>query len=201
MIDVLGLVYRYVKRFAWRNNDVPQYRDDQIIRGWQNTGTLPSDSAEFCVITLNASTSHGLPVNLPLVTETEYTAQFFAVTEHTIQIDFCSAEPAINPQVTKLRAGLLKIISGTFMANQFFKLAVEDPRTDPVIACLYADEVQDWSALDIDKLYSARYSLNLHLSETQRTNFEPIPSFDNVKIRTKENPVAIVEDVDVFHRN
>ena len=192
MIDVLGAVYDFVQAFAWRNDDVPQLKDDQIIRGWQNTGTLPQGSTEFCVITLLQSVRHGTPVNTALKDDYEYSAQYEKLKEHFISVDFCSAEPYVLPQATKLRADILEMISFSPHGVEFFQ------KVSPALSIMYAEGVQDLSFLDPDKVYTARYQLTLHVSELQISNFVATPSFNSVRVWTA--PFASVENVDAHHR-
>lgn len=196
MIDILGVMYDFVRHFTSRNNDLPPYREDQIIRGWQNTGTLPQETTEFCVLTLVNSVRHGKPSNIPLVTDDEYNAQLFSLTEHQIQVDFCSAEPFTMPQATKLRADLLNIAANSYVSSEFLQ------RINPTLKCLYADDVTNGSFFDADKLYSARYIVQLHISEQQQTNFIPTPSFNSVTLKTGacSGITAEVKEVDAFFK-
>ena len=197
MIDILGAAYDMVREFAWRNNDLPQLAEDQVLRGWQNSASLPPDSTEFCIISLLRTERHGKPANLPLATADDYSAQFFCVMEHVIQADFCGADPFEAAQAVKLRADLLCSVCHTPLACDFLRLI------SPDLTCLYADNPTDNSFLDMDKLYSVRYSVQMHLSEIQRTNFYLQPSFNSVQVRTGNDPrglTAAVKNADRFFK-
>lgn len=186
MPDILGCVYDFVLAVAWRADDVPQLDPGQIIRGWQNTGTLPQGTTEFCVITLLRSTPHGKPVECPQISNDEYTGQIAQLVEHVIQIDFCSAEPFVLPQVTKARADLIMMAAGSRVAAGFFK------GISPQLNCMWAEGAADMSFLDNDKIYTARYTCTLHLSEIQYSNVINQPSFNSVRLH--------VENVDTHHK-
>lgn len=186
MLDILGCVYDFVLAYAWRNDDAPQLDAGQIIRGWQNTGTLPQDTSEFCVITLLRTEPHGKPVECPQISADDFAGQVAQLVEHVVQIDFCSAEPFVLPQVTKLRADLIMMAAGSRLAAGFFK------DQSPLLNCMWAEGAADLSFLDNDKLYTARYMCTLHISEIQYSNIINQPSFNSVHLH--------VENVDTHHK-
>lgn len=189
MIDVLDAVYDFILQYAWRNDDVPQYDPGQIVRGWQNAAVLPN-TTEFCVITTLSTVRHGTPVDYSLVTTEEINAQYAKVSEYLIQVDFCSAEPNTLPEVTKARADIIEMLFFTHKAAEFFNQYEG-------LGLMYADDVRDLSYLDENKLYNARYSVTLHISNTVTSSFYEQPSFNNVHFDTVHVPN--VENVDIHH--
>lgn len=187
MTDILGVVYDFIKAYAWREDDAPQYADSEIIRGWQNTGTLPQGTTQFCVITLLRSERHGAPVNFPDLSADHFGATVAALVEHAVQVDFCSAEPFVLPQATKTRADIIQMLAFNYFGVDFFQQA------DDRLRLMYADNVNDLSFLDPDKLYTARYQTVLHISEQQYTNFLNVDYFTSVNLHT--------ENVDAHHKN
>lgn len=186
MIDILGAVYDFVLAYAWRDDDCPQLKPDQIVRGWQNSGTLPRQTSEFCVLTLRQSVTHGKPIARRKVTDDDYHRAITKLVDHTVQVDFCSAEPFVLPQVTKLRADLLDAVAYSPEAVEFFQ------GISPNLNCNYGDGVTDLSYFDGDKLYTARYMVTLHLSEIQNSQLYLKPSFNRLKIWTVDGPVENV---------
>lgn len=176
MIDILGAVYDYVQAFAYLEPDVPQYRDDQIVRGWQNTAVLPQNTTEFCIITLLRTERHGKPSDRPLVNDEGFAGQMWQLVEHVVQIDCCSAEPFVLPQATKLRAEQIVMISNSRYGPAYFK------QQSPLLNCLKAEGVSDMSFLDPDKLYTARYMCTLHLEEIQHSRAIDVNSFTAVNL-------------------
>lgn len=165
-IDILGAVYDFVQTYAWQPSDErsKQYTDEQIVRGIQNAAVLPHDTVEFCVLTLTQTIRHGTNVERYAVQvgegeEPTYKDQYREKLEHIIQIDFCSAEPYQDQEVTAERASIIEMLSRSHIATSFFKTKYN------TLNCLYSEDVQNMTRWDDTKNYTSRFSVRLHLEE------------------------------------
>ena len=86
-LDLLGIVFDYVKQYAQVPGAVAAYTDDQIVRGQQNTAILP-ELTEFCVITYLRGLRHGTTLEA-LPDETD-AARVEEKVEHLVQVDLYS---------------------------------------------------------------------------------------------------------------
>lgn len=174
---MLDAVYDFVQTYACdAAQGIPPYRDDQILIGWQNTGLLPVDSAEFCVITPQASTRHGTNCR-EMQGEGADTRETWAETlEQEIQLDFCSAEPPVRAETTQTRAAMIELLAYSEVATDFFH------RADPGLTCLFADGVQALPFFDPGEVYTARFMVRLHLERRLEVTL-PAETFTAVTVR------------------
>ena len=90
MTDILSAVYDYVLKYACDvSNDINPYTENQIVRGWQNSATLPPNTNEFCIITDLTTSAHG---TTPEFFDSDNVCQLQRTIEHVIQLDFLSSE-------------------------------------------------------------------------------------------------------------
>ena len=141
MLDVLNAVYDFIYAYS-KNENVPQFSENQIIRGWQNSAVLPQESQDFCVFSEINTIRHG-------------TNEESLIIEHLIQIDFYS----LNPFIARSRANLIELLDFTRVATDFFK------KINKSLTCLYAEDVRNLTGLDETKSFLARYQVVIHLEE------------------------------------
>lgn len=183
MTDILSAVYDYVLKYACDvSNDINPYTENQIVRGWQNSATLPPNTNEFCIITDLTTSAHGTTSEF---FDSDNVCQLQRTIEHVIQIDFLSSEGITLPQTTLRRATAIQTVSNTNFATDFFQTF------DSSLTCLYADGVTNLSELDESKTYSTRYQVQLHLAEIFTTTISA-DTFSNVDLH--------IENVDVHHK-
>ena len=177
MIDVLDAVYDFVLACAY-DQDIPQYTEDQIIRGWQNDATLPPETQEFCIISELNTVRHGTNEETAFIDDH---VNFYETIEHVIQLDFYSPEQLY----ARGRANIIELLARSRVATTFFKAA------NPDLTCLYADDPRNLTGLDDTKSFVARYQLTLHLEERAKLEI-PTDYFTSINIHT--------ENVDVHHK-
>ena len=182
-LDIQGAVYDFLLKYACREPDVPAYKPEQIIRGWQNLAHAPSAYSEICIITLLYSVRHG--TNIYDFKRTDDTFGIRKVKEHVIQVDFLSAEPTTGPQNTSLRAEAVETAFNSYIGPAFFE------GINPALTALYCDDIRNNAALDETQTYTARFTATLHLSELLDFSY-PMQYFESLKIHT--------EDVDQHHK-
>lgn len=182
MLDILSAVYDFVLKYACdAGAGVPAYDETQIVRGWQNSATLPPTVNEFCIITELNTIAHGTTSEL---CKTDVECQYKRTVEHVIQIDFISSEGITAPHATLLRANVINMLCNTSVATSFFKSFSEN------LTCLYCDGVTNLSSLDETKTYATRYQVVIHLAEILSTSLT-VDTFSNVKLN--------IENVDAHH--
>ena len=169
MIDIPTLVCKFVHEFV-KGDDVPQYSKSQIIQGFQNLANPPRGTHEFCTVSLLNSIRHGTDwnhwTNEKISDPEPFTQRLEAVIEHMVQVDMCSAEPYVLPQVTAERAQILQLVAGSNIATEYFESA-----TAGKLTCLYAEDAQNLAGFDETKSYTVRYMLRLHLAEKYDAHF------------------------------
>ena len=170
MIDIPTLVCKFVHEFA-KGDGVPQYGERQFVQGFQNMANPPRGTHEFCTVSLLNSIRHGTGwhhrTNEKTSDPEPFEQHLEAVVEHVVQIDMCSAEPYVLPQVTAERAQILQLVAGSNIATEYFENA-----TGGRLTCLYAEDAQDLAGFDETKSYTRRYMLRLHLAEKYDAHFD-----------------------------
>lgn len=182
-LDIQGTVYDFILKYACRDPDVPAYKPEQIIRGWQNLAHAPSDYSEICIITMLYSVRHG--TNSYDFKRDDDTFGIRKIKEHVIQVDFLSAEPATGPQNTSLRAEAVETAFNSYIGPAFFE------NISPALTALYCDDIRNNAALDETQTYTARFTATLHLSEILDFNYA-MQYFESLKIRLK--------NADAYHK-
>lgn len=178
MIDVLSAVYDFVLQYA-KSDNVPAYREEQIIIAWQNSATLPADTQEFCVISEINTVRHGTNEESAVIDDS---VTFYETLEHIIQLDFYG----VNPYDTRVRANAIEMLAFSRVATAFFSAY-----SDQYLTCLYADDVRNLTGLDETKTFIARYQVTLHLEERLNQAIQT-DYFTNVNLH--------LENVDVHHK-
>ena len=121
MIDIPTLVCKFVHEFA-KGDGVPQYGKRQFVQGFQNMANPPCGTHEFCTVSLLNSIRHGTGwhhwTNEKTSDPEPFEQHLEAVVEHVVQIDMCSAEPYVLPQVTAERAQILQLVAGSNIATE-----------------------------------------------------------------------------------
>lgn len=185
MIDILGAVYDFVLAYA-KSDDIPAYTEDQIVRGFQNMAAMPENTHEFCTITLlntvRHGTNHEFYTNTADNTDETLKQHFQEVLEHVIQLDFCSAEPFVLPQITQARANIIELVAGSNQATDFFENYPDENGNKDLITCLYAEDLQNLTGFDETKTYTARYMVRLHLQERFSAAFD-VDYFNKIAIK------------------
>ena len=176
MIDILGLVYDFILKYA-QGEGVPPLKENQIVRGWQNSAVLPNNS-EFVIITLLNSYRKGRNIHYNS-NDVDYKETLDKLTEHVIQVDFCSNHPTTSTQVTQHRAEILETVASSYISCDFFKKA------DKRLNFLNCDGVHAFNNIDDTQNITCRYMMTLHITEHVQANLYP-QTFVNVNIKTKE---------------
>ena len=116
------LVCKFVHEFA-KGDGVPQYGERQFVQGFQNMANPPCGTHEFCTVSLLNSIRHGTGwhhwTNEKTSDPEPFEQHLEAVVEHVVQIDMCSAEPYVLPQVTAERAQILQLVAGSNIATEY----------------------------------------------------------------------------------
>lgn len=184
MSDPLGVVYQFVRDFAYQEGESSPLSEDQVIRGWQNSSFLPAGTTEFCVLTLRDGVRQGSNVYRFTDDGDNMIMHVKKNIDLSVQIDFNSAEPYIDPIVTRNRAEIVEQLINSYIGPAYFKQKDED------LSVLYAEDVKNLSGFDETKTFTARYMVMLHLSQRIDKHL-PIDYFTSVRIKT--------ENVDVHH--
>lgn len=156
MVDVLGVVYDFIKTYACAGDGSAPvaYTDDQIIRGVQNATVAP-EVTDFAVITHAGTVRHGTTLEgWPDMSGTSVDRELI---EHIVQVDLYSAEPYTAQEVTCTRAQYLEMIARSARGVAFFEARG--------LSLLYADDLTQRASWDDTKNYTACYSTRLHISE------------------------------------
>ena len=177
MLDVLNAVYDFIYAYS-KNENVPQFTENQIIRGWQNSAVLPQESQDFCVFSEINTIRHGTNEESLII---DNNVIFYETLEHVIQIDFYS----LNPFIARSRANLIELLAFTRVATDFFK------KINKSLTCLYAEDVRNLTGLDETKSFLARYQVVIHLEERLNQAIQT-DYFTNVNLH--------LENVDVHHK-
>lgn len=179
MTDILGIVYDFVQTFA-KADGADAYTDEQIVRGFQNLASPPR-TTEFCTLTLLSAIKQGTDwqcwTNTKKTDPEPFEQHLSVVMDQMVQIDMCSAEPQVLPQVTLERAQALQLIANSNVATDFF-----EKQSNGTMTCLYAEDVQNLSGFDDTKTYTARYMIRLHLGVKAHTSVEN-DYFTSVRVR------------------
>lgn len=188
LIDVLTVVHAFVCKFAQIDAaGVPKLEPEQVLRGWQALGLLPS-ADEVCIITLINSTRTSLdsPTHC-LVSDNEATEpsqlQIEQRLEHVVQIDFAGVSQRIDSSVTKRRADQIYMIAHSPYAPNFFH------SISPDFSCLYCDPPISFGELDGSHALRHRHTLSLHVSENQYMRL-PVSTFGKVALRSENALVS-----------
>lgn len=201
MIDILGAVYDFVLAYA-KSDDIPAYTEDQIVRGFQNMAAMPSGTHEFCTLTLLETQRHGTDhewyENAGTSDPDDMKRHLAEVLEHVVQLDFCSAEPFVLPQVTQQRANLIELLSGSSAATDFFESIADPDGNKGLLTCLYAEDVRNLSGWDETKTYTARYMTRLHLQERFEAAL-PVDYFTEIDIRPMASDGSNLETEGQLH--
>lgn len=179
MIDILGAVYDFVLKYA-QGDGVPPLKENQIIRGWQNSAVVPPQS-DFIVLTLLNSYRKGRNVHIDYITETDFKETLDKLTEHVIQIDLCSNDPTVPTRLTQHRAELLETVASSYIACDFFK------NYDERLNFMNSDGIYSFNEMDETQNMACRYMMTFHISEhvQAKLNLESFCTKD-IKISTKE---------------
>lgn len=173
-VDVLDAVYSFVQAFACATDGgapLP-YADEQIVIGQQNAAVLPPDVTEFCVLTHSATARHGTTI----ITDTDDdTATASELVEHTVTVQFYSAEPQTPQYETATRAQMLEMMSRTGKAVTFFR--------ERGLSLMYAEDVGNTPSWDETKTYTACYSTRLHIEQVLTRDYAE-DYFDAVTVRS-----------------
>lgn len=184
-MDVLGCAARFIQ-LAASSSGLPEFRMEQIIRGWQSLAVLPK-MAEYCVISQLTSMRHGTNAYLyddpnavvdPITGEINGNFYMGKLVEHQVQIDFFGDTAAVPIELTRRRAHVVETLANSTEASCIFK------QMNPLISCLYADDVQSMGEMDDGHAIRHRHMLLLHLSETIQADL-PMRYVDNVKVHLK----------------
>lgn len=184
MSDPLGVVYQFIRDFAYQEGESSPLSENQVIRGWQNLAYLPKDTTEFCVLTLRDGARQGSNVYQFTDDGEDMNMHVMKNLDLIVQVDFNSAEPYVDPIVTRNRAEIVEQLINSYVGPKYFK------DKDENLSVLYAEDVKNLSGLDETKTMTARYMVMLHLSQRIDKHL-PIDYFTSVHIKT--------ENVDVHH--
>lgn len=173
MVDILGAVYGLLVEKL--NID-----GDTIVRGWQNSASLPN-STSYVVLTLLTAQRHGTNVHKwqgLLSSTSDITETAYMLAEHTVQVDFCGTDE----QTVMQRAAQFAILARDGVAVDFLKAYGILP--------LYAEDVRSMSFTNEQRQWETRYIVTLHL-ECWHDLTTARDAFTSVDIQ--------IEDVDVHH--
>lgn len=193
MTDILGAVNDFILAHCWRDPDLPQLQQAQVVRGWQNVvSALPQNSQEYAVLTLLATTRHGTNVRTRRHAEgpTGLIETVSRLAEHVVQVDFCCAYPQQGEEIARTRAEILELLTRDRIAVEFYKRY-------GISAC-YADDVRPAPFQNEAEQWEARYIVTLHLSGWTEIEIN-IESFDDVLAGINPATRDYVENVDVHH--
>ncbi len=179
MIDILGYVYDFILQYA-QGEGVPPLEQNQIIRGWQNSAVLPTNT-EFVVITLLNSYRKGRNVHIDKPTDNDFSQTLDKLTEHVIQIDFCSNDPTTATHLTQHRAELFETVASSYIACDFFK------SKDKRLNYMNCDGLYAFNEMDETQSMACRYMMTIHISEHVQVDLN-LESFskDDFKLKIKE---------------
>lgn len=169
--DVLGAVYDFLQAYI---TPTPEY----IIRGWQNSATLPSDSNDYAVITLLEAPRRGTNVHTWETTDDGITEHIKMLTCYAVQVDFCGTDEAIVGH----QAAQLVMLARDAVAVHFFG--------EQGLSSHYADDPRSLPFTNDQNQWETRYSVTLHLSGWIDTAVNR-DAFSSADIN--------LEDVDVHH--
>lgn len=198
-LDLLGIVFDYIKQYAQVPGAVAAYTDDQIIRGQQNAAILP-ELTEFCVYTYLRGIRHG--TTLEALPDENDAALVEEKVEHLVQVDLYSAEPYTPQESTRERAQALEMISRSGVGARFFE------SQGAGLSLLYAEDIGLRPGWDDTKNYTACFTTILHieqnfsikLTELSFTglNVRSVPAHDAAG-RTNQPGWLLTENVDTDH--
>ena len=185
-------MYRFILEHVYDElgDKLPPLKPNQVIRGWQSLATRPRTS-EYCVITDLAQERHGTPIHdyKPNLESDNGALSIWQLLKHRVQVDFFhhSTNPAIDP--ARERAFILSsFANSTECANLFQEY-------NPLISCLYCDDVLCMNEVDTSKQLCQRYSVVLHLTEIKGHTM-PMRFTDQVKLKLT-NVVTLSDDKEV----
>lgn len=186
MIDILGYVYDFILKYA-QGEGVPPLEQNQIIRGWQNSAVLPTNT-EFVVITLLNSYRKGRNVHIDKPTNDDFSQTLDKLTEHVVQIDFCSNDPITATHLTQHRAELFETVASSYVACDFFK------SKDKRLNYINCDGLYAFSEMDETQSMACRYMMTIHISEHVQVNLN-LESFSKDEFKLK------IKEIDTFFKN
>lgn len=173
-VDILGAVFEFVAAHA-----APKIDPDRIYRGWQNRMALPSDSQEFCIISITTSTRRGtVDTSWQIDNESGWGRETIKSTQNVdVQIDFFG-----ESDTARLQAQSIDALAGSRIGATFFR--------DRGLSCLYADQVRDMTFSSDDDQFLPRFMVTLHLCAEVDLDAE-IDGFNTVHIDK-------IKDVDTY---
>lgn len=162
--DVLGCTYRFILEHAFDrcNGELKQLSHNQILRGWQHMAIAPKFD-EFCVITSISQTRHGTPIHnyAPNANDNSGSLGIQHLLLHNVQIDFfCNPKSGSDNRAYE-RAFIVAALANSTECAAIFQ------SYNPLISCLYSDEILNFSEIDEMHQMRHRYSVTLHLSEVK----------------------------------
>lgn len=173
--DIYSAVHAFVKAYA-----LPALPDDQIFRGWQNRGYLPSTNNEYAVITIIAHERKGTNVETFAATDANPAGVLTSaeLVLCRVQVD-CYSD---NDDEARRRAQNLETAARSSIGPQFFN--------QYGMSCNFASNARDLSIVNGSKQFVKRWMVELNLSFTSAFSVD-LPWFDAVDIN--------IENVDVHH--
>ena len=173
-LDLLGIVFDYVKQYAQVPGTVAAYTDDQIVRGQQNAAILP-ELTEFCVITYLRGIRHG--TTLEAFPDSKDAALLEEKVEHLVQVDLYSAEPYTPQEDTRERAQALEMISRSGVGARFFEAQGAG------LSLLFAEDIGLRPGWDDTKNYTACFTTILHIEQNFSVSLTEL-SFTGTRVRS-----------------
>lgn len=174
--DVLGCVYRFILEHAYDrcNGELKQLNPNQILRGWQHMAIAPRFD-EFCVITPISQTRRCSPLHnyTPNTDDNLGSLDIQHLLLHNVQIDFfCNPKSGYDNRAYE-RAFIVAALANSTECAAIFQ------SYNPLISCLYSDDIQPLWEQDEMHQVRHRYSVTMHLSEN-KTHATPQCFFDSL---------------------
>lgn len=168
--------YLALRKFLWQFAQPTLVDIDHVLIGYNNMLSLPSDGNDFCIVTVLSENRRGQTMQ-SFAPSAQNAIAYRTYYEQMVQVD-CYSSDIYN---ARYRAEAYETIARTETGVDFFDGLGFD--------LLYADGLQDMTAVLDSNQYVSRWTLNLYLGLWKQVTIEQ-QYFDTATVDLKNVDVA-----------